>query len=105
LFTTTKVRKAVQRSQRRKLICYGCSEEGHFCDTAHIPKEQKHKGKLSDTTIESQEDATAFLSSESCNFNITWILDCGASSSMTKSKDLLVQYQVPQRVGLVMEAQ
>ena len=78
------------------MVCYLCRELGYFprdCPS----QESKHKAKPTCTEshldAETDEFEGAFgVSSQSLNSE-DWIIDSGASSHMTQSRQLLVDYE------------
>ena len=90
-------------------MCYLCGEPGHFCQDCPKNQSQKSKHKAKPACTESHLNAEpdefegAFGAlSQSLNSE-GWIIDSGASSHMTQSRQLLVDYEEfdkPQKVCL-----
>ena len=97
-----------------KKTCYLCGESGRFCKDC--PKnfhqklfKSKHKAKSAcmvsqgESHSDTESDETVFGASSQSHNPQDWIVDSGASSHMTKMKELLVNYEEfdnPQKVGM-----
>jgi len=83
--------------------CFGCGQAGHY--KSNCPKTKKgasHKAKTAGEKSNPKSN-NAYAASKECSQNDTWLMDSGASSYMTWSKQLLVNYkkfEVLEKVGL-----
>ena len=86
------------KALNKSLKCYGCGETGHFrrnCARYKYPKSRSnHEVKM----VESQQDNdssddtfAAFMELPSSKEK--WLLDSGASSHMTRNRDLFIEYE------------
>ena len=100
---------------QHKKVCYLCGEPRHFrrdCPKNRSQKFSKSKHKAKSVSTESREgshsdtesDEEAFYGVSSQSYNSGgWIVDSGASSHMTQSRQFLVDYEgfeKPQKVCL-----
>lgn len=99
-------RKKDTRS-RKPLRCFGCGELGHIrhdCpERREVHRAKTAEEQQSDSDSEGAEVFAASIGSESTPQMGKWLVDSGASSHMTREKELLTDYQEfekPEKVGL-----
>lgn len=91
---------------RKPPTCFGCGQPGHFrCDCTNAKKGTGHKVKAAGEEIEegNLDRVNAYAASKELPQNEVWLVDSGASSHMTRNKELLTDYQgfkMPEKVGL-----
>ena len=94
-----------KRPRYRKPICFGCQKPGHIRRDCPNQKRPAHKAEASQVeTIDSETECEgAFSARKDSSSSEKWLIDSGASSHMTKNKELLSDYQElenPEKVRL-----
>ena len=99
----------VQERSRKTVRCYGCGELGHirrFCRTSKkgVDQTHGHKAKTAEGSHSDTDGAfAASVGSLQSSHSAQWLVDSGASSHMTRQKELLVDYiefENPEKVAL-----
>ena len=93
---------------KRQVRCYGCGELGHirrFCPNVKREKvDPAHKAKVAEGNHSDNDGAFAASVGSLCRSQSKrWLVDSGASSHMTRQKELLVEYIAfdrPEKVAL-----
>ena len=98
-----------QKKSRKTVRCYGCGEVGHihrFCRMSKGRVSQNYGHKAKDTEESHSDTDGAFAASVGSlqnSLSAQWLVDSGASSHMTRQKELLVDYVefgIPEKVAL-----
>ena len=80
----------------RGFRCFGCGETGHFRrDCPKRKPNNPHKAKAAEEQERNYDYSQAFQATTAADGTNKWVvIDSGASSHMTKSKELLIDYEV-----------
>ncbi len=98
-----------QEKSKKTVRCYGCGELGHirrFCrlSKSKVSQNYGHKAKAAEEGHSDIDEAfNASIGSLQKSFSAQWLTDSGASSHMTRQKELLmdyVQFENPEKVAL-----
>ena len=93
-----------RRNVSQRVKCFGCGEAGHirrYCPNNMGSQHTcKAKAAKEDCSKSESDDEEALAVTTSTTQKIQWLIDSGASSHMTQEKEVLTEFEKPEKVEL-----